>query len=138
MIFHRDKSVGILTPRNISTHCLIEKIKMILSCLPPFLREYSKIVCSSKSEIVLSNGSRVSAASTSLNSVCRTALSLLVIDEAAFVDNLDQIWMAMYPSISVDGCCIAISTHNGVGNWFCQMWEGSLSGENDFHGIRLP
>jgi phage FluMu gp28-like protein len=66
----------------------------------------------------LANGSQIQAASTSGDAGRSEALSLLVIDEAAHVENLDELWAGLYPTISTGGRVIALSTPNGVGNWF--------------------
>jgi phage FluMu gp28-like protein len=42
----------------------------------------------------------------------------LIIDEAAFIEKMDDHWKAMYPTLSTGGNCIAISTVNGIGNWY--------------------
>jgi phage FluMu gp28-like protein len=68
--------------------------------------------------LFLTNGSEVKAASTSGDAGRSEALSLLVIDEAAHVDGLEELWTGLYPTLSTGGRCIALSTPNGVGNWF--------------------
>ena len=57
---------------------------------------------------------------------------LLVIDEAAHIDGLDELWTGLYPTISTGGRCIAISTPNGVGDWFHETYVGAESNENEF------
>jgi len=66
----------------------------------------------------------------------RTA-TFLILDEAAFVDNMDRHWKAMYPTLSQGGSCIAISTVNGIGNWYQETWEGAEKNENGFNPINL-
>ena len=60
-------------------------------------------------------------------------MSLLVIDEAAHVEALDELWTALYPTLSTGGRCIALSTPNGVGNWFHKTCADSESGANNFN-----
>lgn len=52
------------------------------------------------------------------------AVNLLIIDEAAFIKDMGDHWKAIYPvlSSSSDGRCITLSTVNGVGNWFHEVW----------------
>ena len=68
------------------------------------------------------NGSQVKAVSSSEDSGRSEALSLLVIDEAAFIDKIDTIWAQAQQTLSTGGQCIALSTPNGVGNWFHRTW----------------
>ena len=44
----------------------------------------------------------------------------------------------MYPTLSTGGRCIALSTPNGVGNWFHKTYVEAESGINDFHPVILP
>jgi len=65
------------------------------------------------------------------------AITYLVLDESAFIPNMDKYWKAMYPTLSTGGNCIAISTVNGVGNWYEETYHLAEKGENDFHIIDL-
>ena len=65
-------------------------------------------------------------------------MSLLVIDEAAFVEGIDELWAGLYPTLSTGGRCIALSTPNGVGNWFHKTYTESEEEKNDFTCMRLP
>ena len=58
---------------------------------------------------------------------------MLVIDEAAHVDGLDELWTGLYPTLSTGGRCIALSTPNGVGNWFHQTCIEAKEEKNDFY-----
>jgi hypothetical protein len=62
----------------------------------------------------------------------------LVIDEAAHVEGLEELWTGLYPTLSTGGRCIALSTPNGVGNWFHEACIKAESGENDFNLTILP
>ena len=65
-------------------------------------------------------------------------MSLLVLDEAAHIDDLDALWTGLFPTISTGGRCIALSTPNGVGNWFHQTYIDSIEDRNDFKATILP
>jgi hypothetical protein len=61
-----------------------------------------------------------------------------VVDEAAFVEGMEELWAGLYPTLSTGGRCIALSTPNGVGNWFHKTYTEAKEQKNDFHTIRLP
>ncbi len=65
------------------------------------------------------------------------SITYLILDEAAFIPNMEKYWKAMFPTISTGGHCIAISTVNGVGNWYYDIFVGAQKGENDFNVIEL-
>ena len=74
-----------------------------------------QIVNNNKQAIEFSNGSTVKAIPTSEDAGRSEALSLLIVDEAAFVRNFDTLWTGLYPTLSPGGRAIVLSTPNGVG-----------------------
>ena len=137
VLFHRDKNVLIVATKLQTAANLVKKVKTILKNLPQWLK-IADFNVDNKNSIELTNGSQVKASSTSGDAGRSEALSLLVIDEAAHIDGLDELWTGLYPTISTGGRCIAISTPNGVGDWFHETYVGAESGENEFLPINLP
>jgi hypothetical protein len=90
-----------------------------------------------KLSLRLTNGSQIKAIASSPDAGRSEALSLLIFDEAAFIDDIDEIWVAAQSTLSTGGSCIALSTPNGVGNWFHQTWLGAEESRNPFNTIRL-
>ena len=50
------------------------------------------------------------------------AVTFLIVDEAAFIDDMEKHWKAMWPVLSTGGSCTLISTVNGLGNWYEQTY----------------
>ncbi len=65
------------------------------------------------------------------------SLSVLVIDEAAFIQKMDDLWAAMMPTLSTGGSCIVISTVNGMGNWYHEYYTNAKDGRNIFNVIDI-
>jgi hypothetical protein len=65
------------------------------------------------------------------------SLTYLIIDEAAFIKNMDEHWKSMYPTLATGGSCIVISTVNGLGNWYEEWYHSAAAGKNEFHVIEL-
>jgi hypothetical protein len=137
MMFHRDKSVLVIATKFGTAANLVKKVKSIHRNLPDWMR-IAKISIDNRTSFELSNGSQIKASSTSADAGRSEALSLLVIDEAAHVDGLDELWTGLYPTLSTGGRCIALSTPNGVGNWFHQTYVDAQEDRNDFFQTRLP
>jgi hypothetical protein len=137
MLFHKDKNVLVVATKLGTAANLVKKIKAIHKNLPPWLK-ISDIAIDNRNSFELGNGSQVKASSTSGDAGRSEALSLLVIDEAAFVEGIDDLWAGLYPTLSTGGRCIALSTPNGVGNWFHKTYTEAEENKNDFHTIRLP
>lgn len=67
------------------------------------------------------------------------SITYLILDEAAFIPQMDKHWKAMFPTISTGGHCICVSTVNGVGNWYYDIFKGAEKNppQNDFNIIEL-
>ena len=136
MMFHREKNVLVIATKFSTAANLVKKVKSIIKNLPPWLK-ISDVDIDNRTSFVLSNGSQIKASSTSGDAGRSEALSLLVIDEAAHVDGLDELWMGLYPTLSTGGRCIALSTPNGVGNWFHKIYSEAEQKVNDFFPTKL-
>jgi len=136
MLFHRDKNILVVATKLQTATNLVRKVKAIIKNLPEWM-QISQIIVDNRTSFELSNGSQIKAASTSGDTGRSEALSLLVIDEAAHVEKLGDLWAALYPTLSTGGRCIALSTPNGVGNWFHQTCVESENGTNDFYMTTL-
>ena len=136
MLFHRDKNVLVIATKFGTAANLVKKVKAIHKHLPKWMK-IANISIDNRTSFELSNGSQIKASSTSSDAGRSEALSLLVIDEAAHVDGLEELWTGLYPTLSTGGRCIALSTPNGVGNWFHRTWMDAEDGLNDFNFIKL-
>ena len=136
MMFHRDKNILVMATKFSTAGNLVKKVKAIIKHLPGWM-QIAKVTVDNRTSFELSNGSQIKASSTSGDAGRSEALSLLVIDEAAHVDGLDDLWTGLYPTISTGGRCIALSTPNGVGGWFFKTYVDSEAKRNDFHPTKL-
>ena len=136
MLFHKDKNVLALATTQATARNLVTKVIFMYDELPKWLRLPS--VEKNKLSLRLKNGSKVQAKSSSPDAARSEAVSLLLMDEAAFIDNVEETFTAAQQTLATGGQCMALSTPNGIGNWFHQTWEKAESGENSFLPIRLP
>lgn len=63
--------------------------------------------------------------------------TLIIVDEAAFIDDMEEQWKGMYPVIATGGAVAVISTVNGTGNWYEIMYHQAEAGQNEFKVIDL-
>ena len=136
MMFHRDKNILVIATKFGTAANLVKKVKAIIKYLPPWMK-IANIHIDNRTSFELSNGSQIKASSTSSDAGRSEALSLLVVDEAAHVDGLDDLWTGLYSTLSTGGRCIALSTPNGCGNWFHQTYIDSTAEKNDFYPTKL-
>mgnify|MGYP003627566648 CR=1 FL=1 len=137
MLFHRDKSILVMATKFATAGNLVKKVKNIMRNLPDWLK-IATIIVDNRTSFELSNGSSIKAASTSGDAGRSEALSLLVLDEAAHIEGLEELWTGLYPTLSTGGRCIALSTPNGVGNWFHKACIDAGTGANNFNLTTLP
>ena len=135
MTFQTDKNILVIATKQDTAKNLVTKIRVMHANLPSWVR--SSCVEDNKLSLRYSNGSQVKAISSTEDAGRSEALSLLVIDEAAFIPKIDTIWTAAQSTLSTGGQCIALSTPNGVGNWFHRTWVGAEEGTNDWNMIKL-
>lgn len=65
------------------------------------------------------------------------SVTFLIVDECAFIDDMEKHWKAMWPILSTGGSCTLISTVNGLGNWYEQTYREAKDRLNKFHVIDL-
>jgi hypothetical protein len=136
MIFHKDKNVLIISIKQDVSKEIVSKVRFANDALPSWM----KVECKedNRLSLKLANGSQITATSSATSAGRSQALSLLILDEAAFIEKAEEIWAAAQPTLSTGGKAILLSTPNGVGNFFHKMWVQAEEGRNKFHPIRLP
>lgn len=135
-IFYRDKNILIIATKLSVAQNFIKKVKVMIKSLPPWL-VMPELTGSSKQHVEFSNGSQVKAVPTSDDAGRSEALSLLIVDEAAFIRNFDDLWMGLYSTVSTGGRAIVLSTPNGTGGQYYDLYTQAEEGINDFHPIKL-
>ena len=136
MTFHKDKNILCIATKQETAKNMVTKVKFMYENLPSWLK--IDAAENNKLNLRLSNGSQIKATSASSDAGRSEAVSLLLIDEAAFIDNIGEIWASAQQTLATGGGCIALSTPYGTGNWFHQTWVRAESRENQFLPIKLP
>jgi hypothetical protein len=136
MTFHQDKNILCIATKQDTAKNMVTKVKFMYENLPSWLKIPSEE--NNKLTLRLNNGSQIKATSASSDAGRSEAVSLLLIDEAAFIENIGEIWASAQQTLATGGGCIALSTPYGTGNWFHQTWVRAENQENDFLPIRLP
>jgi len=125
MIFRDNYKVLVIATTQDVAKNLVHKVKIMYNKLPSWLKE--KAISENKLELAFANGSSIKAVSSSGNAGRSEALSLLIIDECAFIDNIDDIWTSAQMTLATGGDAILLSTPNGVNNLFHDLWSKAES-----------
>ena len=136
-LFRRDKNILVIATKLKTAQNFIRKVKVVIRKMPKWLM-LPEVTGNNKQEIQFSNGSVIQAIPTSDDAGRSEALSLAIIDEAAFIRNFDVIWTSLYSTLSTGGRGIILSTPNGVGDKYHELYSSAELGENEFNPIKLP
>ena len=134
MLFKEDFNCLVIATTQDVAKNLVTKVRVMHDNLPSWLK--GKALEDNKLSLRFKNGSQVKAVSSTGTAGRSEALSLLVMDEAAFIDRIDEIWTAAQQTLATGGGAIMLSTPNGTGNLFHKTWMEAEAG-GKFNSIRL-
>lgn len=141
ILFNPDKNVAILADREKTALKILREIKEAYKELPLWIQQgvippdgWNAL------SIKLENGTNVVASSTASTAVRGEAISLLYLDEFAFVpkNTADEFMASVYPTISSGKTSkiIIVSTPNGL-NHFYHIYRNAIRNENNFKAIKI-
>jgi hypothetical protein len=136
MIFQKDKNILCIATKQETARNMVTKVKFMYDNLPSWLKIPADE--NNKLSLRLNNGSQIKATSASSDAGRSEAVSLLLIDEAAFIEQIGEIWASAQQTLATGGGAIVLSTPYGTGNWFHKTWVSAENNENDFLPIKLP
>tara|TARA_R100000234_G_scaffold115079_1_gene90735 strand:- start:5711 stop:7354 length:1644 start_codon:yes stop_codon:yes gene_type:complete len=138
ILFNPDKNVAILANKLSTARELLGRLKLAYEHLPKWLQQ--GVVEWNKGSIVLENGSKILASSTSSSAVRGGSFNLLFMDEFAFVpENVaDEFFNSVYPTISAGQSTkvLIVSTPKGL-NMFYKLWKDAEDGQNSYTPIEV-
>ena len=133
ILFNQDKTVAILANKASTSREILARIKLAYEALPIWIQQGVKVW--NKGDIELENGCRVLANSTASSAIRGFSISLLYLDEFAFVPTniAEEFFTSVYPTISsgTTSKILISSTPNGM-NHFYRMWTEATENQNGF------
>ena len=137
ILFNDHKTVALLANKGDAAREILDRVKLSYESLPDWLQQ--GVVEWNKGSIELENGCKVLAAATSSSAIRGKSISLLYIDEAAFVENWDEFFASVFPTISSGDTTkiLFTSTPNGL-NHFYKTCMGAQDGSNGYQYIEVP
>jgi hypothetical protein len=112
---------------------MANKVRHFLEQWPEWLNVGFSPDKNSESRFRLNNGCEVKAVATSADALRGYTPTILVFDEAAYIEAGDDFWAASMASLSTGGKIILISTPNGYDPIYYGVYDQALRGINDFH-----
>ena len=154
VVFYSNVVVGIISKDGAEATDFARVIRGMIEKLPVWMKPKGGLLGRgfakrTERSFILTNGSKVYASPVPPNAPDKTlrgkAVTLLVIDEAAFVNHLDSAWTSLVPALStsqkhakqlgIPYGTIVLSTPNkttGVGKWFFERYKRAISGNDIF------
>ena len=118
---------------------LLQKTKYGYKMLPVWMRQRGpELLSDHQLKMVFANDSAIESLPSGNDPARGESVYRVVIDEMAFLPNADEAWASIEPIADVGGRVICLSTANGEGNIFHQLWVGSQTGTNRFKGVFFP
>ena len=136
ILFNQDKFVAILANKAPTAREILNRVKIAYESLPLWIQQGVKVW--NKGDIELENNCRIMATSTASSAIRGYSISLLYLDEFAFVPSniADEFFTSVYPTISsgTQSKILISSTPNGM-NHFYRMWTEAVEGQSGFKHI---
>jgi len=116
---------------------MANKIRHFLDQWPEWINVGFSPDKNSESRFRLNNGCEVKAVATSADALRGYTPTILIFDEAAYIEAGDDFWAASMASLSTGGKIILISTPNGYDPIYYGVYDQAVSKINDFHITEL-
>ena len=137
--FHPDQNIIDLSRTEREAVLLLRKTKYGFQHLPKWMVERGpKSLVEHQQRMGFDNGSQVTSMPSASDPARGESATLIVVDEWAFLPNAEEAWASIEPVADVGGRIIGLSTANGSGNFYHQLWVGATTGANKFEPMFYP
>ena len=124
-MFNDDSTILIASNKYDGAQEIMQRVRYAYESVPDHIRAGVKSY--NKRSIDFDNGSRIVATTTTGNTGRGMSLSLVYLDEFAFVEPgiAKEFWTSLSPTLSTGGKCIITSTPNTDEDQFAEIWWGA-------------
>ena len=137
VIFNEHKTCALLANKGDAAREILDRIKIAYEALPKWLQQ--GVIEWNKGSVEFENGCKIIAGATSSSAIRGKSISFLYIDETAFVENWDEFFASVFPTISSGETTkmLYTSTPNGL-NHFYKTCQGAKEETNGFEYVEVP
>ena len=111
---------------------MANKIKAFVAQWPKWVGSEFSAEKNAQKHYKLTNGCEVKAVATSKDALRGFTPTILIFDEAAFIEADNDFWAACMASLSTGGKVIVVSTPNGYDPIYYEIYDQALRNMNDF------
>ena len=122
-MFIPDSTILIAAHKYSGAQEIMQRIRFMYETLPNYIR--AGVTSYNKGSLEFDNGSRIIAQATTENTGRGLSISLVYLDEFAFVrpNIAREFWTSLSPTLATGGKCIITSTPNQDDDQFAQIWN---------------
>ena len=142
-LFFNDNKILLVANKEATAIEIFTRIRMAYEMMPNWIKSPvdDSLGGYGKTSMGLENGSRISISTTTGTAARGQSCNILVIDEAAFIEEhlMDPFWASVFPIVSsiADGKVFMCSTPNGTGNLFHSLYTDSVEGKNGWTNDKI-
>jgi len=136
--FYEDRVVIMLSRTEREAIKLLQKSKYVYRFLPEWMKFRGPPMNATQTKMEFSNESYIESMPSASDPARGESVYLAIIDELAYLPNSEEAWASIEPIADVGGRIIALSTANGEGNLFHQLWVGAETKNNRFKAMFHP
>jgi len=137
-MFHKDKTILIVSKDKDASKELIYRAKVMYQNLPAVFKKLVKLDVDNVYTTEFANRSRIQAVARTKDVGKSKSISLLIFDEAAAIDDFEDIYSSCMPTIFAGGTCVVMSTPKGRINFFAKLYLDAEQGLNKFISRKYP
>jgi len=122
-MFKPDSTILVAAHKQAGASEIMQRIRYAYESVPNHIR--AGVTEYNKGSLTMDNGSRIISATTTENTGRGMSLSLVYLDEFAFVPNriAKEFWTSLSPTLATGGKCIITSTPNSDDDTFAMIWN---------------
>lgn len=136
--FYPDRVVIMLSRTERDAIKLLAKAKYVYRFLPEWMKFRGPPMNQTQTKFEFSNESYIESLPSASDPARGETVSLVIVDELAYLPNADEAWSSIEPIADVGGRVIALSTAQGEGNLFHTLWVGATNKTNRFKCMFHP
>jgi hypothetical protein len=131
-MFMADQTILIAAHKFAGAQEIMQRVRYTYETLPEFLK--AGATSYNKGSIDFDNGSRIISTTTTETTARGMSLSLIYLDEFAFVKPriASEFWTSISPTLSTGGKCIITSTPNQDDDQFARIWKDATKNVDEY------
>jgi hypothetical protein len=136
-MFVPDSTILVAAHKYTGAQEIMQRIRYAYENCPDYIK--AGVTTYNKGSLDFENGSRIVSATTTENTGRGMSITLLYLDEFAFVrpSIAKEFWTAITPTLSTGGKAIITSTPNSDEDQFAFIWKGANKTEDEFGNTTL-